>query len=218
MVQYIHILKNSQGYKVSNWCNDWITFKPGEIFRGIFEKGYNLVYGFGYTKLYEEEEKIKKQMDIFVPNDENIKIQYIQVENTSKKEKDVHISYYIDPVLGVTNETTATHIISKIENDILYFKNPYNVDFSEYVSFLTGVCDDESINIDIMENYGVSVSFKIAPNEKKEFAIILGAMEQYNSYALDIKNKYMDLTNISKTYEKTKKYWEEKVVRNFKTI
>ena len=20
--------KNSQGYKISNWCNDWITFKP----------------------------------------------------------------------------------------------------------------------------------------------------------------------------------------------
>lgn len=209
--------RNSQGYKISNWCNDWITFKPGEIFRGIFEKNYNLVYGFGYTKLYEEDEFFKKQMDIFVPNDENIKIQYIQIENKSKKQRDVHISYYIDPVLGVTNETTATHIISKIENDILYFKNPYNIDFSDFVSFLTGVSQDESIIIDIMENYGVSVNFKLEPNEKKEFAVILGAMDKYDSYAQDIKNKYSNIKNINITYENTKKYWEEKVVRNYKT-
>lgn len=209
--------KNSQGYKISNWCNDWITFKPGEIFKGIFEIDYNLVYGFGYTKVLEEDESLKKQMDIFVPNDENIKIHYVTLENISKEAKNITIEYYIDPVLGVTNETTSTHIISKIENDILYFKNPYSIDFPDFIAFLTAVSYDSSINIEILENYGVKVNIEIEPNDKKQFSIILGATDTDETYAKIIKDKYTNLENISTTYNNTKKYWEQKVVRKFKT-
>ncbi len=41
--------KNSQSFKITNWCNDWISFAPGETFEGIYDNNYNLVYGFGYT-------------------------------------------------------------------------------------------------------------------------------------------------------------------------
>lgn len=207
--------KNSQGYKISNWCNDWITFKPGEIFKGIYEKNYNLIYGFGYTKVIEEDNNLKKKMNIFVPNDENIKIQYIEIENVSDHEQDIDIEYYIDPVLGVTNETTSTHLISKIENDILYFKNPYSVEFPDFVSFLTGVTND-NLKITVQPNYGITVTGIISPKEKKKFAIILGATESYNSYPEEIRKKYMNTENINITYRNTIKYWEDKVVRDYK--
>lgn len=208
--------KNSQGYKISNWCNDWITFKPGEVFKGIFDENYNLVYGFGYVKVLQENEYIKKQMDIFVPSDENIKIQYITLENTSKKAEDIEIEYYIDPVLGVTNETTSTHIISKIEDDILYFKNPYSIDFPHFTAFLSTVSNDTDVVTQVLENYGVKVNIHIEAEDKKEFAIILGATDSDESYAKQIIDKYSNLDNIQVTYDNTKKYWEEKVVRNFK--
>lgn len=211
--------KNSQGYKISNWCNDWITFKPGEVFKGIFENNYNLVYGFGYTKVEEEEDGLKKWMDIFVPNDENIKIQWIQIENVARKPKEVKIEYYIDPVLGVTNEVTATHILSKLEEDILYMKNPYSVEFPTYMAFLTAVAKDPTIQIQMKENYGVEITFSILPGEKKEFAILLGGIdtaETEEGYAKTMKEKYQDLSEIPNTYKRTKKYWEQKVVKNFK--
>ena len=52
--------KNSREYKITEWCNDWVSFKPGEKFTGIFEKDYNLVYGFGYTNVVEEDKYFKK--------------------------------------------------------------------------------------------------------------------------------------------------------------
>ena len=209
--------KNSQGYKISNWCNDWITFKPGEVFKGIFENNYNLIYGFGYTRVCEEDEIFEKNMDIFVPSDENIKIHYIEVKNISENEQNLSIEYYIEPVLGVTNEITSTHIISKIEDDILYFKNPYSVDFPDYVAFLTALSENENINVEILENYGVKITGTLQPNEKQKIAIILGAVDNYNSYPKDIKEKYSSFENIELTYEKTKNYWEKKVVRNYDT-
>lgn len=209
--------KNSQGYKISNWCNDWITFKPGEVFKGIFENNYNLIYGFGYTRVCEEDEIFEKNMDIFVPSDENIKIHYIEVKNISENEQNLSIEYYIDPVLGVTNETTSTHIISKIEDDILYIKNPYSVDFPDYVAFLTALPENENINVEILENYGVKITGTLQPNEKQKIAIILGAVDNYNYYPKDIKEKYSSFENIELTYENTKNYWEKKVVKNYDT-
>lgn len=209
--------KNSQGYKISNWCNDWITFKPGEVFKGIFENNYNLIYGFGYTRVCEEDEIFEKNMDIFVPSDENIKIHYIEVKNISENKQNLSIEYYIDPVLGVTNETTSTHIISKIEDDILYIKNPYSVDFPDYVAFLTALPENENINVEILENYGVKITGTLQPNEKQKIAIILGAVDNYNYYPKDIKEKYSSFENIELTYENTKNYWEKKVVKNYDT-
>ena len=184
--------KNSQGYKISNWCNDWITFKPGEVFKGIFEDDYNLVYGFGYTKVLEEKDGIQKSMEIFVPSDENIKVQYITLKNTTSKERSIAIEYYIDPVLGVTNETTIDHILTKTEDNILYLKNPYSIEFPNYVSFLIGVGYDEGIFVNVVKNYGVVADITLKPNEQKRFAIILGAMDSSDKdYAKEIKNKYL---------------------------
>ena len=35
---------NSREFKITDWCNDWVEFKPGEEFKGIFNSNYNLVY------------------------------------------------------------------------------------------------------------------------------------------------------------------------------
>ena len=75
--------KNSQSFKISNWCNDWISFKEGEKFEGIYDKNYNLVYGFGYTKVLQEDDEVEKKLDIFISSYENIKLQRIKLKNLS---------------------------------------------------------------------------------------------------------------------------------------
>ncbi len=209
--------KNSQGFKITNWCNDWITFEPGEKFTGIFEQNYNLVYGFGYTRVLEEDENLIKTMDIFVPNDENIKVQYITLENTSCDQKQVDIEYKLEPVLGVSQETNMQHILCKNENETLYFKNPYSIDFSNILVFTKVFSQDENINILYdKDNYNVKIKLKIEPNKKVKFAIVLGATENSKEEILNIIEKYTNFSNFDITYENTKKYWRKKVIKNYK--
>ena len=96
--------KNSQSFKISNWCNDWISFKQGETFEGIYDNNYNLIYGFGYTRVLQEDNEVKKELDIFISSYENIKLQKVKLINTSTEKRSVKISYSIDPVLGVVKD------------------------------------------------------------------------------------------------------------------
>ena len=77
--------KNSQSFKISNWCNDWISFKQGESFEGVFDSNYNLAYGFGYTKVFQEDDDVKKELDIFISSYENVKLQRIKLKNLNKE-------------------------------------------------------------------------------------------------------------------------------------
>lgn len=208
--------KNSQGYKITNWCNDWVTFEPGEKFQGIFEKHYNLVYGFGYTRLLEEEDYIKKSMDIFVPNDENIKVQYITLENMSADKKHICITYQLDPVLGVAKETNAQHILCKNDENTLYFKNPYHVDFSHFLVFMKVFTKSPNTKVFYDEKkYSVCIECDIEQGKSTSFAIVLGASEDGKGTIQSIIQKYSNFDNFLLTYEKTKKYWRKKVVKKF---
>lgn len=208
--------KNSQGYKITDWCNDWITFEPGEKFSGIFEDNYNMVYGFGYTRILEEDDYLNKTMDIFVPNDENIKVQYITLENKNADKKHVEIEYKIEPALGVSKETNTEHILCKKEDETLYFKNPFSIDFSSYLVFLKAFTNDKNVEVIYdEENYNVKISCNLDSGKSTSFAIILGASDTGKDYILNLINKYNDFSNFDKTYESTKKYWRKKVVRNY---
>lgn len=208
--------KNSQGFKITNWCNDWITFEPGEKFTGIFEKDYNLIYGFGYVKVLEADDFLNKTMNIFVPTEDTIKVQNIVIENNYGDERDLTITYKIDPVLGVAKEANQQYILSKSEDDILYLKNPYIIDFSNNVAFCTVVTNDTDINTYIdADEYLVKVDIHLKAGEKKEFSIILGASDEGTDYAKYIYDKYTKPNAIKKEYEDTLEYWKSKVVRKF---
>lgn len=81
-----------------------------------------MVYGFGYTRVLEEEEYIRKTMDIFIPKEDNIKIQYITLENNYGEEKSVKIEYKLEPTLGVSQETNAGYILCKEEDNTMILK------------------------------------------------------------------------------------------------
>ena len=210
--------KNSREFKISEWCNDWVTFTPGERFEGIFEKDYNLIYGFGYTTVLEEESNINKKMDIFVPYNENIKIQYIEIENMDKsKTQEINIKYIIEPVLGVAKETTQDYVLCRNQNSTLEFKNPYSLEFSNITSYITLIpYTDHIITTYDEEEYSVNSQIILKPEEKISFCIILGATENEEDIQ-QIKQKYYDINNLKKSYEETKKYWRKLVVKDFKT-
>ncbi len=211
--------KNSREYKLTDWCNDWITFEPGEKFTGIYEENYNLTYGFGYAKLIEEDENFNKTMDIFVPKEDTIKIQKITIENKYDEERCFEIGYTLDPVLGVAKDTNTNYILNRVSNGILEFKNPYSLEFSDCTAFLMLVNDSNNpckYEFDT-ETYTMKISGKVSPSESISFAIILGATDKGEEYISYIKDKYNSIDVVDSEFEITKEYWKNIVKRNFKT-
>lgn len=204
---------NSREYKLTDWCNDWIEFRPGESFKGIFEKDYNLVYGFGYTRILEEEEYIKKTMDIFIPKEDNVKIQYITLENTYGQSKNITIEYKLEPTLGVSQETNMEYILCKEEDNVMFLKNPYSINFSncEVFEFVTKESDNITYEFDV-NNYILKININLNANSKEEFAIMFGASDNFKVDFTKIKEKYSNIAAIQKEYNNTKKYWRNLVI------
>ena len=212
--------KNSSEFKMTSWCNDFAKFVPGETFKGIYEGDYNLVYGFGYTRVLEQQENIKKEMDIFVPVNDDVKVQLISLSNMSDKDTVTDIEYEISPVLGVTSETTSKYILSRIQNEKIELKNSYSEYFSNNVVYLKALNysgDDSDIIQYNIENYSVKLSLKLRKGETKNIAILLGASVVEENDIDAIINKYSNLDILLEEYSKTKEFWKGKVKRNLNT-
>jgi len=209
--------KNASEYKLTNWCNDFANFIPGETFEGIFDKDYNIIYGFGYVKVLQETNNIEKYMDIFVPMNDDVKIQKITLKNRSNENKKINVEYSLDMVLGVAKEMTNSYILCRKTSDRLEFKNPYNQYFSDIISYLKVQSLGNDVKIIYDENeYKVKIEIVINANDTINLAILFGSTTEYEKIDEVIK-KYSTLENIELEYVNTKKYWESKVVKNFKT-
>lgn len=215
--------KNSREYKLTNWCNDWTYPVPGEEFEGIFDEGYNLNYGFGYVKVNQIDDNVKKDMTILIPMEDNLKVQLIELENLTNAEKNVCIKYKISPVLGVSSEIDSENVIAREELDFLLLKNPYSKDFANCISYITtyNYSDTEDFGVEYdADNYITTINVKLTAYEKVDFAILFGSYEQdkvSSDYLFNIKAKYEHKENLDKVVNNTLDYWKTKVKRKIQT-
>lgn len=208
--------KNSQSFKISNWCNDWISFKEGEKFEGIYDKNYNLVYGFGYTKVLQEDDEVEKELDIFISSYENIKLQRIKLKNLSNSLRKVKISYSIDPVMGVVKDINRNYILCKEINNGIELKNPYSIEFSNCISYITVLAKSKECNVVYDEkNYKVTIEIDLFKEESAEYTIILGCTENVEDIE-KIKKSFDSVDAIEREYKNTIEYWKKLVVKNMK--
>lgn len=107
--------KNSRLNRLTAWNNNPVTDVPSEVIyledmetKKVWSMGLNPVpddnpyyvtYGFGYAKYTHISNGLKQNVDIFVPMNENVKVQVLTLENTQVKKKEVKIVYYLKPVL-----------------------------------------------------------------------------------------------------------------------
>ena len=208
--------KNSQSFKISNWCNDWISFKQGETFEGIYDNNYNMIYGFGYTKVTQEDNEVKKDMCIFISTYENIKLQRISLKNLSKENTKVNISYSIDPVLGVVKDVNRNYVLCKEAKNSLEFKNPYSLEFSDCIAYITVLGKSKDMNVKyVSDEYKVIVEVELQKDEEAEFTIILGCTEKLEDINR-IQNMFESTDSIKREYDNTVNYWRKLVVKNMK--
>lgn len=208
--------KNSQGFKISNWCNDWISFAPGEVFEGIYDQNYNLVYGFGYTKVSQEDDGIKKDLDIFISSYENIKLQRVKLCNTNKEAKKIKISYAIDPVMGVVKDVNRNYILCKKIDNAIELKNPYSLEFSNCMTYITVLAKSKECSVLYSEEeYKACVEVELNAQEECEFTFVLGCTENGEDIKR-IQDSFDSIESIQNEYNNTINYWRKLVVKNMK--
>lgn len=211
--------KNASEFKLTSWCNDWANFKKGEEYKGIFDTNYNLTYGFGYVKVTGENNNIIRNMDIFVPLEDDVKIHLIEITNQKGLDKEIRLEFEPDMVLGVAKEISSQYILTKIKNDTLMFKNTYNEYFSDVITYvkcnLLGNEDSATVEYDITLKK-VVMKIIVKAGKTRKLALLFGA-DTNQSKIKEICEKYNVLENIISQYDNTKKFWREKVIQNFKT-
>ncbi|SHK33607.1 GH36-type glycosyl hydrolase domain-containing protein [Tepidibacter formicigenes] len=147
--------ENSRENKLTSWSNDPVSDPPGEViyFRDevsgkiwtttalpIREKeSYTVHHGYGYSKFLHDSNGINQELTMFVPVNDLIKINMIKLKNNSSIKRTLTATYYIRPVMGVSDQFTQQYIITDMDenNNKMLIKNPYNSDFPGRISFMT---------------------------------------------------------------------------------
>ncbi len=107
--------KNCRLNRISSWVNDPNADIPSEI---IYmkdlgygrkwslnfspmpdDKEYYAIYGLGYAKFYHACLGIIQECEIFVPEQDKVKVNIIRLKNTTSEKRNLKLVYYIKPVL-----------------------------------------------------------------------------------------------------------------------
>lgn len=133
--------KNARLNRVTAWNNNPIIDIPSEIIYlknmetqefwtlgySVVPKNieYNILYGFGYVLYKQIYDEVLQENQVYVPTEDNLKVNYINIRNTSTAPKKLKIIYYVKPVLGEDEIDTNANIYTNldIENNIVSFKN-----------------------------------------------------------------------------------------------
>ena len=162
------------------------------------EKYFYTCFGFGYAKYFDDFDNVQKEIDVFVPIEDSAKIYIINLENKSLTDKDVTIKYDINWQMADSKEHSIIFENYKENVNIIEARNFMN---NKYIGY---ICSSEK------QNKNKEIVVKIKPNEKKEVLIALG-VEEKEENIINVVTKI--ISNYKEEFEKTKKYWKDKVRR-----
>ena len=246
--------RNSRLNRLSAWPNNTITDEPAEIIylkdKDLFESWKlgdfsnennserTIIYGFGYAKYLQCNYGIKQETEIFVPKEDTVKINMINLENTTPDKRNLRLIYYIKPVLGEDEIKTNGYIdlqFNKVSN-LVFARNLYAneigrvmfVSSNEEIVSYTGnktsfigkgnIKYPESIDKIALTNenslgrdscIAIEINITIYPFENKEVILLLGEGEN-KVEVQDLAYKYSDIKNCKKELINIKEFWKNK--------
>jgi len=246
--------KNSRLNRVTSWHNSSSTNIPSEIIYLKDEengrtwsatampmpddKNYNTIYGFGYAKYIHSSDDLVQELDVFVPQEDSVKVNILTLKNNAPKKKKIKIVYYVKPVIGEDEIKSDGYIKLQYEenSNVLIAKNLYNVDefkdtiyisSSEKIKSFTGnkrsflgkggISNPDGIHFVKLDNdsgigkkscIAIELEVEIESFSDKKIAIVLGADESL-MLAKDTAYKYSKVQNCNTELDKAKSKWSE---------
>lgn len=246
--------RNSRLNRLSSWNNNPAFDLPSEI---IYLKDYKtgrkwslcnnlnnenlesyITYGFGYVKFKTVQNNIMQELDIFVPTEDNVKINILKLKNLEPNKRNIKLVYYIKPVLGEDEIKTNGYIEINKENNIIIAKNLYKDSFKNDVAFVStsepiksytaskdffignGNLENpeglDKVELDNSTGLGqnsciaIELEIELESYENKEIVLQFGE----ESTILDVKNtayKYSKISNCMQELSAVKSFWYDLV-------
>lgn len=145
---------NSREYKLTPWYNDPVTDRQGEAFyiRDIENcchwsltpmpagdtEPYIIRHGHGYSVFEHSSNGLDQTLTMFAAAENPVKLCIITLSNITGKPRKLAVTYYIRPVLGVDDDSTAPYITTHQEgNGVLIIKNQYSHEFKGKIAFIS---------------------------------------------------------------------------------
>ena len=245
--------KNCRLNRVSSWSNKPHLDIPSEVIymedlktgkkwsMGLNpmpdENDYSIIYGFGYSKYIHESQGITQELEIFVPNEDTIKVNILKLSNNTLERKKLKIVYYVKPVLGEEELKSDGKIkISYDDNaNMIFAENLYESDFkskvyvssSEKIKSYTGdkkfflgkggLSNPNGLKkVRLNNNLGfgnksciaIQIEVELDSMSSKEIVLNLGATNNI----IDGKNisyKYSKIQNCKQEIENVKRKWKD---------
>jgi cellobiose phosphorylase len=244
---------NSHEYRLTPWSNDAISDTPGEVFYlcdldtgqiccptplPVTEKtDYSVRHGFGYSVFESTANGIGQSLTQYVPIKDPVKISLLRLTNQTGRARRLAVTYYIRPVLGVSEKATAMHIKTGLDQSGAFvIENPYNEDFPGRVCFMEGSEKEKCFTGDSKEFFGtgdisapesllherlsgavgtgfdpcgvIQMEILLKPNEGKELVFLLGAVENTDEIA-KMAARYNTPDKAAQALWAVKTFWEE---------
>ncbi len=238
--------KNSRLNRLTDWSNDSITNPSSETIYVVEddsmwtlnsgvnpnENYYYITYGFGYSEFKNTNNELIQEVNVFVPENESLKINEIKIKNTANRDRSIKIYYYIKPVLGEDEYFTNTNIeVSKNEN-MIYARNIFSEKEFEKIMFVTSDLPIKSFtgNKDVflgkdgLQNprflyekldgknglgknscIAIEIDIELKAFEKKNFVIILGEVQ--NKEENETINNFLEASYRSQELNNVKQKW-----------
>ncbi len=247
--------KNCRLNRITSWQNEPVIDPPSEIIYlqdrenkktwslGLGpcpdENDYYITYGFGYAKYRHESKGLTQKLEEFIPMDDPVKVQILQLENNELKKKKIKLVYYLKPVLGEDEEKTNSYFnLQFCENsNLVYaqnlsaeegFQDNLFVTSSEKITSYTGSRDDfigkgnlshpEALyQIELNKQnslwqrgiIAIQCEIELEALESKKIILCFGMGETLLE-CQDLAYQYGNIGKVYEEYEKTKKFWREK--------
>lgn len=244
--------RNSRLNRLTAWNNDRVLDIPSEIFyikdddkkivwtlnSGVIpnKNYYYITHGFGYTKLLNLNDNLRQEVEVFVPNEEALKIIDFRIKNLVNEERNLKIIVYIKTVLGEDEIFSNGNLSVEKERNVLKIKNVFKEEnFRNKLTFIssnlkinsfTGEKDSFFGNGDILNPDGLYVNLnnssglgnnscvaiefilKLSKFEDKKFNIIIGEESSENKI-FELADKYEVEENVELEKERTKNKWND---------
>ncbi len=147
--------KNSRLNRITAWNNSSTMDVPSEVIylkdkekNLVWSLGanpmpddndYNVIYGFGYSKYIHQSINVIQETEIFIPKEDNCKVNIITLKNTEPIKKKMKLVYYIKPVIGEDEIKSNGFINVELEknNNVVIARNLYDSETNNQLIYVS---------------------------------------------------------------------------------
>lgn len=204
---------NSRENKITRWSNDVVLDRASERITIEFDnksinvlpyeslKNYEIEFGFGYAIYKYFCDVLNVETTLYVPLDENKKVNRIRISNLTSEYKTLKFKYFVCPVLGVAREYTKKHIAIQMDGNVVKIKNFYRDIYQNEIIYITSsepiTANENDKNVELF------TEVVLTPYEEKTVFFEIGIDNSCPNY----ENEKKFFENITKIQE----FWNKKI-------